>query len=60
MIRHAGYWKPKIFPFNGTAEPAEIDRAQEIRGAPTLAVDMIYEIGRYDKVCSKKKPEQSH
>lgn len=58
MIRHAGYWKPTIYPFNGNVGKSEIDRLQELRGAPTLPVDQIYEIGRYEKVCSMKRPPE--
>lgn len=54
-IRHAGYWKPKIYPYNRDVAPVEIDRLQELRGAPALPVEHLYEIGRKDKLCSKKK-----
>ena len=57
-IKHAGYWKPKVFPVNGDVTPAEIDRLQEFRGAPTLPVDQLYEIGRYAKMCSQKRPPE--
>ena len=57
-IIHAGYWKPKVYPVNGDVTPAEIDRLQEFRGAPTLPVDQLYEIGRYDKLCSQKRPPE--
>jgi hypothetical protein len=57
-IRHAGYWKPTVIPFNGIATRSEIDRLQQVTGSPTMAVDNIYEIGRKDKVCSIKKPPE--
>jgi len=43
---HAKYCKPRIFPWNSTREPEQIDRSQDIGGDLTLNREKQYEIGR--------------
>lgn len=43
---HSSYFKPKIFPYNGSDSPAEIDRLQELSGGTNLNRTKINEIGR--------------
>lgn len=57
-IVHAGYFKPRIYVYNYDVTPANVDRLQSFTGSPTLPVDQLYEIGRYDKLCSQKRPPE--
>lgn len=43
---HSSYFKPKIFPYNGSGAPVEIDRLQELSGSTSLNRTKINEIGR--------------
>ena len=43
---HSSFYRPKIFPFKGTADPTEIDRLQDLSGTTTLNRTKIEEIGR--------------
>lgn len=57
-IKHAGYWKPRGYVYNADVTPFNLDRLQTFVGSPTLPVDQLYEIGRYDKLCSQKRPPE--
>lgn len=43
---HSSLYRPRVFPFNGNVDPAEIDRLQELTGGVTLGRTKIEEIGR--------------
>ncbi len=43
---HSSYFRPKVFPYNGTGAPVEIDRLQELSGSTSLNRTKINEIGR--------------
>lgn len=59
-IRHSGFWMPRIYPYYGDVAPSDMDRFQDLRGAPTLPVDFLYEIGRKKKLgVHKRIPEVS-
>lgn len=52
---HASNYKPRCYPFNGTAVSTELDRIQDIRGALTLNREKIKEVGRDGLVDWRKK-----
>lgn len=43
---HSSYLQPRIFPYNGTGSPVQIDRLQDLSGNPSLNREKINEIGR--------------
>jgi len=43
---HASNYKPRCYPFNGTAVSTELDRIQDIKGSLTLNREKIKEVGR--------------
>lgn len=43
---HSSNWKPKVFPYKGTANPTEIDRLQDMSGSVTINRTKIEEVGR--------------
>ena len=51
---HSSAFQPKIYPFNGSADPDEIDRLQDMSGTTNLKRDKVYEIGRDDLISWKE------
>ena len=43
---HSSYYKPRVYPYNGSIAHAEIDRLQDLSGSTTLNRTKINEIGR--------------
>lgn len=43
---HSSYYKPRIYPWNSSGAPAEIDRLEELSGTTSLNRTRINEIGR--------------
>jgi hypothetical protein len=54
-IRHASATKPRVYPWNGSTQPIDIDRVQAISGGVNQPQELVYEIGRLDKVCTDLK-----
>lgn len=54
-IRHASATKPRVYPWNGDTQPIDIDRVQTISGGVNQPQELVYEIGRLDKVCTDLK-----
>lgn len=54
-IRHASATKPRVYPWNGDTQPIDIDRVQAISGGVNQPQELVYEIGRLDKVCTDLK-----
>jgi hypothetical protein len=54
-IRHSSATKPRIYPWNGTTLPQDIDRVQAFSGGVTQPSELVYELGRLDKVCTDLK-----
>jgi len=54
-IRHASATKPRCYPWNGDTQPLDIDRVQTISGGVNQPQELVYEIGRLDKVCTDLK-----
>ena len=54
-IRHASATKPRIIPWNGNTQPMDIDRVQAISGGVNQPQELVYEVGRLDKVCTDLK-----
>jgi hypothetical protein len=54
-IRHASASKPRVYPWNGDTQAMDIDRAQSISGGVNQPQELVYEIGRLDKVCTDLK-----
>ena len=51
-IRHASATKPRIIPWNGDTQPIDIDRVQAFSGGLNQPQELVYELGRKDKVCT--------
>lgn len=43
---HSSYWAPRIFPYNGTGAPIQIDRLQDLSATVSLNREKIREVGR--------------
>jgi hypothetical protein len=54
-IRHASATKPRIYPWNGDTQPIDIDRVQAFSGGVNQPSELVYELGRKDKVCTDLK-----
>ena len=54
-IRHASATKPRIIPWNGDTQPIDIDRVQAFSGGLNQPQELVYELGRKDKVCTDLK-----
>jgi hypothetical protein len=54
-IRHASATKPRVLPWNGNTQPIDIDRVQAISGGVNQPQELVYEVGRLDKVCTDLK-----
>jgi hypothetical protein len=54
-IRHASATKPRVYPWNAATLPMDIDRVQSISGGVNQPQELVYEIGRLDKVCTDLK-----
>ena len=54
-IRHASATKPRVYPWNAATLPIDIDRVQAISGGVNQPQELVYEIGRLDKVCTDLK-----
>ena len=54
-IRHASATKPRVIPWNGSTQPIDIDRVQAISGGVNQPQELVYEVGRLDKVCTDLK-----
>jgi hypothetical protein len=54
-IRHASATKPRVIPWNGDTQPIDIDRVQAISGGVNQPQELVYEVGRLDKVCTDLK-----
>lgn len=51
-IRHASATKPRVYPWNADTQPMDIDRVQTISGGVNQPQELVYEVGRLDKVCT--------
>jgi len=54
-IRHASATKPRVYPWNAATSPIDIDRVQTISGGVNQPQELVYEVGRLDKVCTDLK-----
>ena len=54
-IRHASATKPRVYPWNAATSPIDIDRVQAISGGVNQPQELVYEVGRLDKVCTDLK-----
>jgi len=54
-IRHASATKPRVYPWNAATLPIDIDRVQAISGGVNQPQELVYEVGRLDKVCTDLK-----
>lgn len=54
-IRHASATKPRVYPWNADTQPIDIDRVQTISGGVNQPQELVYEVGRLDKVCTDLK-----
>lgn len=54
-IRHASATKPRVYPWNNDTAPIDIDRVQSISGGVNQPQELVYEVGRKDKVCTDLK-----
>jgi len=54
-IRHASATKPRIIPWNGDTQAMDIDRVQAFSGGVNQPSDLVYELGRKDKICTDLK-----
>jgi hypothetical protein len=54
-IRHASASKPRVYPWNGDTQPIDIDRVQSFSGGVNQPSELVYEMGRKDKVCTDLK-----
>jgi len=54
-IRHASATKPRIYPWNENTIPMDIDRVQSFSGGITQPSELVYEVGRLEKVCTDLK-----
>ena len=54
-IRHASATKPRVIPWLGDTQPMDIDRVQAISGGVNQPQELVYEVGRLDKVCTDLK-----
>ena len=54
-IRHSSATKPRIIPWNADTQPMDIDRVQAFSGGVTQPSELVYEMGRKDKVCTDLK-----
>jgi hypothetical protein len=54
-IIHASATKPVVNPWYGATLMQDIDRAQSISGGVNQPSELVYEIGRKDKVCTDLK-----
>ena len=54
-ILHASASKPRVYPWNGLSVPQDIDRVQTLSGGVTQPSELVYELGRLDKVCTDLK-----
>jgi len=54
-IRHASATKPRVYPWNADTQPIDIDRVQAISGGVNQPQELVYEVGRLDKVCTDLK-----
>jgi hypothetical protein len=54
-IRHASATKPRIYPWNGDTQPMDIDRVQSFSGGVNQPSELVYEVGRLEKVCTDLK-----
>jgi len=54
-IRHASATKPRVYPWNGDTQPIDIDRVQAFSGGVNQPSELVYELGRKDKVCTDLK-----
>jgi hypothetical protein len=54
-IRHASATKPIVVPWNEDTIMQNIDRVQAFSGGVTQPSELVYEIGRLDKVCTDLK-----
>ena len=54
-IRHASATKPRIIPWLNATQPMDIDRVQAFSGGVNQPSELVYELGRKDKVCTDLK-----
>lgn len=54
-IRHASATKPRVIPWLGDTQPIDIDRVQAFSGGVNQPSELVYELGRKDKVCTDLK-----
>ena len=54
-IRHASATKPRVYPWNGDTQPIDIDRVQTFSGGVNQPQELVYEMGRLNKVCTDLK-----
>jgi hypothetical protein len=54
-IRHSSATKPRIIPWNGDTQPIDIDRVQAFSGGINQPSELVYELGRKDKICTDLK-----
>jgi len=54
-IRHASATKPRVIPWNGDTQPIDIDRVQAFSGGVNQPSELVYELGRKDKICTDLK-----
>ena len=51
-IRHASATKPRVYPWLADTQPIDIDRVQAFSGGVNQPQELVYEVGRLDKVCT--------
>jgi len=54
-ILHASASKPRVYPWNGLSVPQDIDRVQSLSGGVNQPSELVYELGRKEKVCTDLK-----
>ncbi len=54
-IRHSSATKPRVIPWNDATQPIDIDRVQAFSGGVNQPSELVYELGRLDKVCTDLK-----
>ena len=54
-IRHSSATKPRIIPWDGDTQAMDIDRVQAFSGGVNQPSDLVYELGRKDKICTDLK-----
>lgn len=54
-ILHASASKPRVYPWNGLSVAQDIDRVQTLSGGVNQPSDLVYELGRKEKICTDLK-----